>query len=72
MTSQPMPHSHQGLNTFKSCLVKHSLKLPVSFIKAAFGFLLIFVEFKATNQSCCGPLKRNIVFHGLDWRGLDL
>ena len=22
-----MPHSHQGLNTFKSCLVKHSLNL---------------------------------------------
>ena len=35
-----MPHSHQGLNTFKTCLVEHSLKLFPSFIKAAFGFLL--------------------------------
>ena len=33
-----MPHSHQGLSTFKSCLVKHSLKL-FRFIKVAFGFL---------------------------------
>ena len=26
-TTRLMPHSHQGLNMFKSCLVKHSLKL---------------------------------------------
>ena len=33
-----IPRSHQGLNIFKSCLVKHSLKL-FPFIKAALGFL---------------------------------
>ena len=35
-----MLYSHQGLNTFKSCLVKHSLNSFLQFIKAAFVFLL--------------------------------
>ena len=43
-----MPHSHQGLNTFKSCLVKHSLNF-FSFIKSCFQ---IFVDFRfSTNES---------------------
>ena len=37
LLSYLIPYSHQGLNTFKSCLVEHSFF--VSFIKAAFGFL---------------------------------
>ena len=31
-----MPHSHQSLSTFKSCLVKHDTKFFFFFIKAAY------------------------------------
>ena len=75
-----MPHSHQGLNTFKRCLVKHSLNKFVSFIKAAFGWkhkLKItwilchtMVQFSVTNFHF---VKRGLIKHVLlVWMGIKL
>ena len=57
-----MPHSHQGLNTFKNCLVKHSLNF-FFFIKAAFAFLSTkdLAQMKAQVAVYLNPMSKTMV-----------
>ena len=58
-----MSHTHQGLNTFLSCLVKHCLVKTVSFIKAAFGFLSTtdLAQMKAKVKVFLNPVSKPMV-----------